>query len=363
MIIPNPDNYATWQEYARALASALLQGGTGLTDSNNVSLPSGYQFVLQETASGDLYLAPPTLTVPPAGNITYIDTANLADAAVELNKIADGAVGTTKIADAAIVTALIGDLQVVTAKIDDLAVNEAKIANLAVTNAKIGLLAVDTANIALLAVDTAQLKDAAIVTAKIDDLAVTTAKIALLAVGSAQIADLAVGSAKIALLAVGTAQIANAAITEAKIDDLAVTTAKIDDLAVSTLKIEDNAVTIPTSAYTAGSVSCTASTWVTIQSVSFTSTGQPVFINFSFLFDIDSVGGATNFDIRLQRNGSTIWSMTGIRNFDSGGGANVRAGAVGDLPSAGSVTYNLEVNSLATHNASARSLLALECKK
>ncbi len=200
---------------------------------------------------------------------------------------------------------------------------------------------------------TAKIDNLAVTTGKIADLAVTTAKIDNLAVTTAQIADASITSAKIANLAVGTAQIDNASITSAK----------IGALAVDTLNIADNAVTLPASAYTSGAISCPASTWTTIQSVSFTAVGQPVFINFGFLFEIDSSGGATNIAFRVQRNGTTIWDVSGVRNFDSAGGNRVHSSAIADAPGAGAVTYTLDVNSLATHDASARTLLCLECRK
>lgn len=76
-----------------------------------------------------------------------------------------------------------------------------------------------------------------------------------------------------------TAQIANAIITNAKIGNLEVDSAKIANLTVGTGKITDNAITSPLSAVTTGEydTGLAAGTY-TIQSITITTTGNPILI-------------------------------------------------------------------------------------
>jgi len=226
---PAPENYATWQDYARALVLTL---NDGLTDPEVISYsdrqplpppvepgdlppyPEGYVPVWYNQGQAELYLGNELYSPPTASDLFDVDTAQLADAAIVTSKIRGGAVNTEKLAD--------------------LAVEANKLADSAVTETKIANLAVGTAAIQLLAVGTAQIGDAAILTAKIGDLQVVTAKIAELAVNDAKIANLAVTSAKIANLAVGAAHIQIAAIQTAHIADAAITNAKIGNIIQST---------------------------------------------------------------------------------------------------------------------------------
>jgi len=258
---PNPDDYDNWQEYSRALVTALSDGGTlasiitsdsysaGTLTSGGVGAPpAGYSAVWLNESDTNLFLTADGLT-PPASALFQVDTINLADGGVLEAKIGDAQIVTAKIADLAVNTAKIANLAVSSAKIANLAVGTAQIDSLAVTAAKIGSLAVETGKIADLAVTTGKINDLAVTTAKIanlavgsaqiNDLAVIEAKIAAAAISTAKIADLAVTTAKIAALAVGTAQIDALAVTAAKIDALAVTSAKINDLAVTNIKIGD----------------------------------------------------------------------------------------------------------------------------
>jgi hypothetical protein len=191
--LPSPELYDDWRSFAAALLVALedlvgqAQGGdyighvvttTPVDPSQLPPLPAGYYPLWLNNADANLYLGTEDYDPPPAPNIVFIDTQNIANAAIELQKLADGAVGTTakladavvlnaKIGDATILRAKIGDGEIVNAKIGSLAVNEAKIADLAVTSAKIANLAVGSAHIQLLAVNSAHIADAAIVNAKI----------------------------------------------------------------------------------------------------------------------------------------------------------------------------------------------------
>ncbi|MFD2174339.1 hypothetical protein, partial [Rhodobacter lacus] len=183
--------------------------------------------------------------------------------------------------------------------------------------------------------------------------------------GSVYAAQLATGtitaaSGIIADAAITRAKIADLAVTEAKIASAAITTAKIGDLAVSTLKIADQAVTIPTGAYTAASLNVSPSTaWQVIQTITYTSTGAPVMLDYAF----GAVGtSAGTLGIRLRRGTTTIYDS---RAYLAGSVAPF-AGGVLDAPTAtGARTYTLEVQnpSMVGLIAENRSLRALEVKK
>lgn len=98
-------------------------------------------------------------------------------------------------------------ITVVNADIGALAVDTAQIANGAVENAKIGNLAVDTAQIADGAIETAKIGNLAVDTAQIAAGAIETAKIGSLQVTTATIANLNVTSGKLGALAAQTAKI------------------------------------------------------------------------------------------------------------------------------------------------------------
>lgn len=171
MAFPNPDLYANWQDYARALNQALATGNadvvvqgqsvvgnvTGGSGGTGSALPDGFKAVWLSEDDAQLFLSNPEFDPPQAADLFRIDTANIAEAAIATAnlgpgavtgaKIADAAIGTAQIGTGVIVTAHIGEAQIVSAKIADLAVNEAKIANLAVTSGKIANLAVGSAHI------------------------------------------------------------------------------------------------------------------------------------------------------------------------------------------------------------------------
>ena len=196
---------------------------------------------------------------------------------------------------------------------------------------------------------------AAIGTAYIADAAITQAKIGTAAVGSAQI-----GSA-----AVGSAQISDAAITNAKISDAAITNAKIGNAAVDTLQLAGQAVTIPTSAYTDGSIVASYGSTATIQQVSFTSSGAPVYISYDFYATATGLNQANvTLSLTVYRN-STL-----IRSISAAEGSAISeyiSGSFTDVPNAGNVTYYLKAAATSVNSVSAtlskRSLFTLETKR
>lgn len=272
-------------------------------------------------------------------------TGDLANLAVEAAKLAAGAVDDTKLADGAVTTTKIANLAVGSAAIANLAVATGHIQDAAIVNAKIGSLAVDSAKIA----------DAAIVNAKIANLAVTAAKIA----------DANITTAKIVDANITTAKIADAAIVNAKIANAAIGTANIIDANITTLKLSGQAVTIPSSAYTAGGISI-PTTYVDIQSVTYTSTGAPTIISFSHLMDNMGVSGE-KYRVLLARNGTTIYETSGDIFMSDSTVLNPFSASISDTPPAGSVTYTLR----AKQNMSGvdvafsrnRSITALETKR
>lgn len=208
-MLPQPENYPNWQQWARALMQSLTGiassiGLEGASEGESVppealpSLPPGFAPVWLDQAAAELYLGNPDFSPPDAADIVFIDTQNLADLAVELSKMAAGSVGTLQLLDLAVIAAKIGDAQVLTAKIGDLQVVTAKIADGAVNNLKVADLAVTSAKIANAAIGSAHLQNAIINTAHINDLQVTGAKIADLAVNSLKVQELTLGDRKLA---------------------------------------------------------------------------------------------------------------------------------------------------------------------
>ncbi|WP_461533420.1 fibronectin type III domain-containing protein [Sinomicrobium sp.] len=159
-----------------------------------------------------------------------VDSDKLADLSVEASKLVDGAVTTTKIANLAVGTAAIANGAITNAKIGNAAVDTAQINDAAITSAKIEDLAVGTAAIANGAITNAKIKNLAVSTGKIQDAAITNAKIGNAAVDTAQINDAAIVTAKIKDAAIISAKIGNAEVKTANIADLAVTNAKISTL-------------------------------------------------------------------------------------------------------------------------------------
>lgn len=214
------------------------------------------------------------------GGVVYIDTAVIKDGSIESGKI--GSITFGKITtDAGVPVTTVG-----------------------------GLLKVDYIDVNSLSVTSAMIADAAITEAKIANAAVTNAKIA----------NAAITTAKIGNLQVGNAQIANAAITNAK----------IGNAAVDTLKLAGQAVTIPSSSYIEGSTAV-GTGYTNIVSVSYTSTGNPVYVHGSSRLYANS---SVAFQFRILRTTpaaaalytSNVWYSTtmiasvGVRDTYGGGG-------------------------------------------
>ena len=205
-------------------------------------------------------------------------------------------------------------------------------------------------------INSAAIESASITSAKIEDAAITTAKIASAAITDAKIASAAITSAKIA----------DAAITAAKIGTAAITSAKIGDLEVNTIKIANNAVTVSASAYTSGlqSFPSNNTAWQDVQTITFTTTGQRVYIAFSALPKTGqySSGDQDIIDPPLFR---LIRDTTELVNLST-----TPIGSYSETPSAGTYTYKLQGRSANNVNygsnqpgVSIRSMFVIETKK
>lgn len=136
--------------------------------------------------------------------------------------------------------------------------------------------------------------------------------------------------------------------------------------AVNTINIAGQAVTIPTSVYTDASIYLTGSTsGVTIQSLSFTSSGGPVYLAYDFLVSASGLNSNTVTVTMQLKRGTTI-----IRSLVVANSSYINSyisGAFTDTPGATAVTYQVvllvQSNNLGSASASKRSLFTLETKR
>lgn len=131
--------------------------------------------------------------------------------------------------------------------------------------------------------------------------------------------------------------------------------------AVDTINIAGNAVTVPSSAYTAGSISSGTGTDTVVQTLTITASGQPVVLIASGAF-INSATYA-ELTIRIKRDGTEIYSSVSL--YQLGGLFSISAV---DTPSSGSRTYTVTVSALSASfygavTVSSRSMIALEAKR
>ena len=123
---------------------------------------------------------------------------------------------------------------------------------------------------------------------------------------------------------------------------------------VATTSIQNNAVNVPVYAYTSGSI--VISSYQTIQSVSITTSGSVVKLDFSFLL----AGNTSGCNFRLTRNGTDVIPASSL----SGGSGGLVSFTIGDAPAAGTYTYALLAQASGTVPlALMRSLFATEIKK
>lgn len=203
--------------------------------------------------------------------------------------------------------------------------------------------------------------DGSIIANKIFAGAVTTDK---LDAGAVTAAKLSTGE-----LITLSAQIKDGIISTAKIGDAQIKTAKIDDLQVSTIKIANQAVTIPNSAYTSGSITAsnTVSGQITLQSMSITTTGAPVYIAFSTQFALTTSASPFIYIGRVKVfMGATEIYSSALIPFPNGQSPQYSFN-LSNTPSAGTYTVSVvlitETINGAIGTASNRSLFTIETKK
>lgn len=133
-----------------------------------------------------------------------------------------------------------------------------------------------------------------------------------------------------------------------------VITNTLADGSVTTAKITDNAITVPTSAFSAGDVTVPGApgggptTETTVQSLTFTTTGEPVIITFqaSSINDKIPTGGLGDvpdfFTVRLKRGSTELLEYTSALHFGQEiYNYPIKLVYEDTPPSAGSVTYTV----------------------
>lgn len=257
-----------------------------------------------------------------AGAIT---TAKIAADAITANEIATGAVTADAISAGSVQAGAIAANAISADKIAAGAITAAKIAVDAVTADKIAANSITSSELAANSVIAGKVAAGAISTTELAADAITAEKIASEVITSDKIAAGAIQGDRIAantitgglIAAAGiittAAQIEDAVITNAKIANLAITQAKIADLAVDTIKIADQAVTIPSSAFTAtgvtvATVSSTFTTWVDIQSITWTSTAADTLMLFYCDASADNNNPAA-YAFRILLNGTVLTTL------------------------------------------------------
>lgn len=184
--------------------------------------------------------------------------------------------------------------------------------------------------------------------------------IASAAIGTAYIANAAITNALIADAAITTAKIGDAQISSAKIIDASITTAKIGTAQVDTLQIAGNAVTVPSSAYTSGSISFGTS-YTTVQTLSVSTPNAPVLITAGFSL----LSSGTVLSIAIYRDSTLIYEITNVylTGFGSPYVNPPISVAVKDDPGNGTFSYTLQLKCGSSQSAINRSLVALVVKR
>ena len=297
---------------------------------------------------------------------------------VSSTQISDNSISTAKIQADAITANEISTGAVTADAITAGSIGAAAIAADAITSDKIAANAVTAGAIQAGAVSTDALAANVITSDKILSGAIQTSDLAANSITGGLIAASGVitSAAQIDDAVITSAKIDNLAVTQGKIANLAVTEGKIANLAVDTLKIADRAVTLPNSAFTSSEISVDDNDGlVTIQTVSYTTTGSPVNISASCYYygdDDDSTSGDVQLRFRILRNGTLIGAITPIDifRFNSNGQKTIYPFSISvkDTPASGTVTYTFvaDVPSVSANpncKIGNRSLVTLEVKK
>jgi hypothetical protein len=256
--------------------------------------------------------------------------------------------------------------QITGTQITDGAISTAKLMAGSVTSNEIAANTIVAADIASGTITATQIAAATITGAKIAAGTIAAGNIAANTITASEIAANTITATQIATDAITADKILAGAITSAKVStneivafsanikNGVIETAKIGDLQVTTLKIGNNAVTVPVYAYTSGSI--VISSYQTIQSVSITTSGGIVKIDFSFLL----AGNTSGCNFRLTRSGTDVLPVSSL----GGGSGGLVAFTIGDAPAAGTYTYELLAQASGfVPLALVRSLFVQEIKK
>ena len=128
---------------------------------------------------------------------------------------------------------------------------------------------------------------------------------------------------------------------------------------IATGNIVAGSVTVPVSAFTAAGVTCTATT---IQSVSITSHGSPIQINFSFQVYGYSSSSILGY-VLVKRGATTIATIRANVTSQGANYARTHSFSLSDTPAAGTYTYSLYTSYGATSVATNRSLVLTELRR
>jgi hypothetical protein len=135
--------------------------------------------------------------------------------------------------------------------------------------------------------------------------------------------------------------------------------------AVNTVNIAGQAVTIPTNAYINGEIPIPKDNWTTVIELTYTSSGNPSFITFSFFFRTISGNIPTGRQLRVLKNGVPVLNPI---SFDGFFGQLPISYSFADSNTAGSVSYTFQVISSSAFQGgfmavSSRAATALEVKR
>lgn len=235
--------------------------------------------------------------------------------AITSGKIDAGAITADKLAANSVTASAISSASISADALQANSVTADKLSANSVTSDKLSANSVTAGKVAAAAISATELAADAVTAEKIASEIITSDKIAAGAIQGDRIAANTITGGLIAAAGIITsaAQINDAVITNAKIENLAITKAKIADLAVDTIKIADQAVTIPSSAFTAtgvtvATVSSTFTTWVDIQSITWTSTAADTLMLFYCDASADNNNPAA-YAFRILLNGTVLTTL------------------------------------------------------
>lgn len=129
---------------------------------------------------------------------------------------------------------------------------------------------------------------------------------------------------------------------------------------VVTDNLVDNSINLPTNAYTVTDIDCPANTDTTIQTLSWTSTGKPVFISVSV--NVEWPGTTTSCQFTLRTASGTFWSGF-FASSNRIGQAIVSFSTTLMAPTAGPVVLDLRARPSQLTTVSRINVFALEMKK